>query len=332
MSTETTMTGVPLAWRDALGYQCPSCGLYVTIPRSAWATCPRCPGIPVDETATWLLAFAGFDESDRSNAVAALQPLLAALPAPAPAPSGVPEAAVEAARTAARLHSTTEPPPHENLEVCCGECGEAIAYPGCTAEETAERAWRHTYRAALTAALPLLTAAPSATRDEDARFATRPAPAWDEEAVAEAFARAIWAHGAGEAAYLVADLERMWDEGTLPQDPETQHSVRVIRAQAAAVLAAVRNHLPVKPSREGMVETLYENRAGYLDDLADAVLALWPGESRATVQAEALAPIRAALANHPACDIYPDDDPVTCGWKRAVADVQAALDKGENRG
>ena len=83
--------------------------------------------------------------------------------------SVVPEAAVEAARTAARLHSTTEPPPHENHEVCCGECGEAIAYHGCTAEETSERAWRHAYRAALTAALPLLTSAPSATRDEVAR-------------------------------------------------------------------------------------------------------------------------------------------------------------------
>lgn len=78
--------------------------------------------------------------------------------------SVAPEAAVEAARTAARLHSTTEPPPHENGEVCCGECGEAIAYPGCTAEETSERAWRHAYRAALTAALPFLTAAPKEDR------------------------------------------------------------------------------------------------------------------------------------------------------------------------
>ena len=53
-------------------------------------------------------------------------------------PSGVPETAVEAAR----LHSTTEPPPHENHEVCCGECGEAIAYHGCTAEETREEVAR----------------------------------------------------------------------------------------------------------------------------------------------------------------------------------------------
>lgn len=84
----------------------------------------------------------------------------------APVVPVVSDAAVEAARTAARLHSTTEPPPHENREVCCGECGEAIAYPGCTAAETAERAWRHTYRAALTAALPFLGAAPSATRED----------------------------------------------------------------------------------------------------------------------------------------------------------------------
>lgn len=39
-----------------------------------------------------------------------------------------------------------------------------------------------------------------------------------------------------------------------------------------------------------------------------------------------LARIREALARHPRCDIHPDDDPVTCGWKRAVADIQTALD------
>ena len=29
---------------------------------------------------------------------------------------------------------------------------------------------------------------------------------------------------------------------------------------------------------------------------------------------------------HPVCDARPDDDPVSCGWKRAVADVRRALD------
>lgn len=47
------------------------------------------------------------------------------------------------------------------------------------------------------------------------------------------------------------------------------------------------------------------------------------------IRAETLAPIRAALADHPRCDIHPDDDPIKCGWKRAVADIQAALDREE---
>ena len=47
----------------------------------------------------------------------------------------------------------------------------------------------------------------------------------------------------------------------------------------------------------------------------------------AEVRAQALAPIREALAGHPHCDIHPDGDSIACGWKRAVASVQAALDK-----
>ena len=53
----------------------------------------------------------------------------------------------------------------------------------------------------------------------------------------------------------------------------------------------------------------------------------WLAAHDAEVRAQALAPICAALAGHPRCDIRPDDDPIKCGWKRAVASVQAALDK-----
>jgi hypothetical protein len=43
-------------------------------------------------------------------------------------------------------------------------------------------------------------------------------------------------------------------------------------------------------------------------------------------QAEAtIAKVKQARGNHPACDVHPDDDPVTCGWKRAVLDIDAAL-------
>ena len=55
----------------------------------------------------------------------------------------------------------------------------------------------------------------------------------------------------------------------------------------------------------------------------------WYYTMRAEVRAQALAPIREALSGHPGCDFYPDGDPITCGWKRAVASVQAALDREE---
>lgn len=59
-------------------------------------------------------------------------------------------------------------------------------------------------------------------------------------------------------------------------------------------------------------------------DLADSQ-ALW---STPIIDAPtpALDKVRAALAEHPRCDRHGGDDPVTCGWKRAVLDVQAALD------
>ena len=53
----------------------------------------------------------------------------------------------------------------------------------------------------------------------------------------------------------------------------------------------------------------------------------WLAAHDAEVREQALAPIREALAGHPRCDIHPDGDPITCGWKRAVASVQATLDK-----
>ena len=64
------------------------------------------------------------------------------------------------------------------------------------------------------------------------------------------------------------------------------------------------------------------------DRLADPeVLAGYLAAHEREVRAQALAPIREALAGHPRCYINPDSDAITCGWMRAVASVQAALDK-----
>lgn len=55
----------------------------------------------------------------------------------------------------------------------------------------------------------------------------------------------------------------------------------------------------------------------------------WLAAHDAEVRAQALAPIREALAGHPRCDIHPDDDAIKCGWKRAVFDVQSTLDHAD---
>ncbi|WP_305780046.1 hypothetical protein [Nocardia nova] len=46
--------------------------------------------------------------------------------------------------------------------------------------------------------------------------------------------------------------------------------------------------------------------------------------------AEKVARIREALSNHPRCDKHPEDGVITCGWQRAVAGVQWALDTEES--
>jgi len=45
-----------------------------------------------------------------------------------------------------------------------------------------------------------------------------------------------------------------------------------------------------------------------------------------TPPAARLAAVEAALSNHPrVCDLYPDEGPFACGWKSAVADIEAVL-------
>ena len=59
-----------------------------------------------------------------------------------------------------------------------------------------------------------------------------------------------------------------------------------------------------------------------------AEASLWVDRRRKIIDAPtaALDKVRGALAGHPRCDRHGGDDPVTCGWKSAVLDVQAALD------
>ena len=72
--------------------------------------------------------------------------------------------------------------------------------------------------------------------------------------------------------------------------------------------------------------TFPRRRLGEPRDMTEAAFDRWLAARDAEVREQTLAPIRAALDGHPVCDVHPDDDPVSCGWKRAVADVRRALD------
>lgn len=129
-----------------------------------------------------------------------------------------------------------------------------------------------------------------------------PAPAWDEAAVIEDMARA-------------ANPRRFRDNytpsrgfGETRSDDELRECAREVeRHKMRKVLAAVRENLPVKPSREDVARALYEHvrpgrdawdRLPYKDDWraqADAVIDLWLGRSEATVKSEALREARAKL-------------------------------------
>lgn len=59
--------------------------------------------------------------------------------------------------------------------------------------------------------------------------------------------------------------------------------------------------------------------------VGDAPVASWDEQQR-TIER-----IREALAGHPQCDRYADDDVITCGWKSVVRSIQWALDEEDGK-
>ena len=128
----------------------------------------------------------------------------------------------------------------------------------------------------------------------------RPAPAWDEEAVVEGMARAVYP------SLFTDGRQPLRVFGETRSDAELREGERdVARERMRQALAVVREHLPVKPGREDVVEAMLGSDI-ITDDLraeasaqgttqrepflcfADAVLDLLPGRSEAEVRAEAL--------------------------------------------
>ena len=147
---------------------------------------------------------------------------------------------------------------------------------------------------------------------DEARRATRPAPAWDEVAVKGALIDA-----------QLASVRRIMNDGY----PST--FIRSNEDAADAALAVVRDHLPVKPDREAIVRAMHAEVCCPCDPTgcdvaevsenryADAVLDLWPGRSEAEVKAEALREAADWLAHM--------DDGRDTGQHRAGRDIIARL-------
>lgn len=145
-------------------------------------------------------------------------------------------------------------------------------------------------------------------RDEARAEVARPAPVWDEDTVTEAVARAMFPH------FFTDDRQPLRVFTETRSDAELREAEREsARRKARQALAVVREHLPVRPDREAAGRAAFEAAQRWYRDTygrdstspawdkiedetdremfraqADGVLALWPGESRATVQAEAL--------------------------------------------
>ena len=78
-----------------------------------------------------------------------------------------------------------------------------------------------------------------------------------------------------------------------------------------------------------LMQALADPRTG---SEADGQMAAWLfGHLPALLDAaEAVVRARFVLASLPysvlRCDVHPDDDPVSCGWKRTVGDIETAIE------
>ncbi|QIK82415.1 hypothetical protein [Sanguibacter sp. HDW7] len=155
----------------------------------------------------------------------------------------------------------------------------------------------------------------------DLRAAT--SPAWDEDTVTEVVAGILRDSPSGYAADRCACG---WVYTGLDGDLD-QHV-------ATHILAVVRRHLPVRPGRETIARAILARYSSFdplsAYGIADAVLDLLPGESRATVQAEALR----EFADTRGVNVGDDDDEWWRGYRQAqrecLHDASARADRLEN--
>lgn len=142
--------------------------------------------------------------------------------------------------------------------------------------------------------------------------------------------------------WLIREVERLtrWKSEALPVLDGLQELGKALglplgeRITGPAALAAVEALKLRATDAEANARQAWDVHRETVDRLG-VVIARHSGDATfATLRADkaeaTIQRMRAALADHPrACEAHPEDDPISCGWKRAVLDVQTALDGGE---
>lgn len=90
-------------------------------------------------------------------------------------------------------------------------------------------------------------------------------------------------------------------------------------AQALAALLAERDRAWDDAAEEAHA------RVGF--DYNTSIVLISREKIRADDAEAKLEALRVARGNHPECDVHPGEDVVTCGWKRAVLDMDAVLNR-----
>ena len=161
---------------------------------------------------------------------------------------------------------------------------------------------------------------------------------WAEEQRALVCTRPV--SGAHHVFYPTTETESAWISGDNGQS--NTRSGQAVAAYLASLPAAPKpgETWELNPGDESFTAQVIEAPDGTIcfvwhpfDEVAiRRVKGFFEGNRRKIADAPttALDKVRGALAEHPRCDRHGGDDPVTCGWKSAVLDVQAALDGADS--
>jgi len=126
--------------------------------------------------------------------------------------------------------------------------------------------------------------------------------------------------------------EKAWEEYAIPEglvynmpNSSERRAFMAGRASVPDVTALLRERAELREQLAALKRAKAENDDRYMVERDEAREQL--AEAQATIER-----IRMARSDHPACDVHDDGDVVSCGWKRAVVDIDAILSAPSSTG